>query len=150
MLKQRSAFAAAAHVLDHPSMAWLFSQVANHATEEIDWAFVLEKRQMLSDGEKAMVDVARCIWNGSPADLAPLLGHLDQASWDRVVEALMAYKPASGTRPAAEVAEEAIGLFIETFESGGFSAHPDALKKYTADAVAEVRQGFAVRDEDIT
>ena len=50
----------------------------------------------LSSGERIMVGLARCIWNGSSFDLSEALGRLDDEHFARVIIALMQARPKAG------------------------------------------------------
>lgn len=96
---ERSAFASAAHVLRHDTMTWATEEAIDDAQQRIDVDLLLERRPMLSGGEKVMLDVAIAIWNGGVDDkpaLGDMLRNLSGTAWDRVLNAITAYKPTVG------------------------------------------------------
>lgn len=101
MLKERSADAAARHILAAPSLSRLVKP--DHDVREALRA-CLDAFESLSAGEKVLVHAALGLWNGSPhtdswATIAALR-MLDDAALRRVLEAVMALRPGVRIDPA--------------------------------------------------
>lgn len=157
-LKQQSVYAAAAHILRAPTLAWIMEGNLDDERGRINWSGIMAPFGNLSGGEKALVTAALAIWRDDPVMLD--LRNLDDASVERVLQALMALRPrAVYTRAATEIAQEAIGMFIERLDSAGVylverphladRVDPEDLRVIRDEAVQEIREGMAVRDEDI-
>jgi hypothetical protein len=158
-LRQRSTFAAAAHVLRAPSMRWIVDGKINDSSETILWEDIRSHYRNMSTGEQSLYDIAFAIWRDDPVSINLVL--LDEASLERVYEALLALRPLANVRSATDIAQEAIGMFLERMDaagvylcerSGGDSyedADKDDIAEIRHEAVQEIREGMAVREEDI-
>lgn len=157
-LKQKSVFAAAAHVLRAPSMRWIVDGKINDSSEAILWEDIRSHYNSMSGGEQALYDIALAIWRD---DLVTInLVNIDDASWERVIEALLALRPLPSVRSATDIAQEAIGMFLERMNAAGVYlvvrygepveyAEPDDIAEIRHEAVQEIREGMAVREEDL-
>lgn len=155
-IAQQSVFASAAHILRAPSLQWLIdsSGAIREDEKRIYFGLLAERYPSLSGGEQALVGIAQAIWRDDPVPLD--LMNLDDPSLARVLEAVVALRPRTAFA-ASSIANEAIGLFIERMDAAGIylneantsPADSDDIAAIRAEAVQEIRQGMAVRDEDI-
>lgn len=156
-LPQQSVFASAAHILRAPSLAWLIdsSGAIREDEKRIYFGLLAERYPSLSGGEQALVGIAQAIWRDDPVPLD--LMNLDDPSLARALEAVVALRPRTAFA-ASSIADEAIRLFIERMDAAGIylneadntsPANSDDIAAIRAEAVQEIREGMAVRDEDI-
>jgi hypothetical protein len=159
-IKKRSAYAAAAHVLRAPTLSWVVDGKLNDDREFIMWEDIDDRYGSLSGGEQTLVDIAHAIWSGgfsAEPTLSQMMTNVDDGCWERVIEALLALRPLPTVRAATEIADEAIGMFLERADAAGIChgedyeewAARDDLKPIRAEAVQEIREGMAVREEDL-
>lgn len=159
-IKQRSAYAAAAHVLRAPTLSWIMEGNLDDEQERINWTGIMAPFSALSGGEQALVNIAQDLWRDT-GEVQIVWRNLDDACWERVAEALLALRPLPTVRPATEIADEAIGMFLDRLSDAGIylcersggdtyeDADPNDTLEVRREMVQEIREGMAVRDEDI-
>lgn len=95
-IKQRSAYAAAAHILRHDTLN--AEGYLDDVLERIWWDRLFEKSTSgyYSGGEVVLVEAAHAMWSGwsgGESKVAEVMHLLDDAAYQRVVEAMLALRP---------------------------------------------------------
>lgn len=153
-VKQKSSFAAAAHVLGYDTLSWVVGGRIDYENERIDWDTIFARRDQLSDGEQHILDIALALWNGDTAATIASLALISDEPYTRIIQALIALRGIELQPEPAEIAGEAISLFIEDVKNTvpwtGLADLSDELISKSRDAaVREIVEGLSVTDKDL-